>query len=249
MSGISGETCRGLPPGALSPARPPSPPRPETARSGMLRYRLAGIAGAGMIRALGPTLRIEWDLPDSVRRLERDGHHMLHAFWHAHILTFSYTHRGRGAVVLVSRHGDGEYISQVIHRLGFGTVRGSSSRGGVRSLLEMARLGSLGHPLSVTPDGPRGPRRVLQGGALLIAQKSGLPIVPYSTSARPCRKLRSWDQFEIPLPGARVYITAGEPIHLPGNAPVKALENEWAPLVQAAMLDTEHRAERWAEER
>lgn len=249
MTAFSKNLLGGDSAGGRDPARSPVPPRPATPKSAMARYRIAGVAGSGLIRAWGATLRVEWDLPDEVRRLERGGHHMVHAFWHSHILTFTYTHRNRGGVVLVSRHGDGEYISQVIHRLGFGTVRGSSSRGGVRSLLEMAKLGSAGHPLSVTPDGPRGPRQVLQPGVLLIAQKSGLPIVPYSTSATPCRRLRSWDRFEIPLPGARVYVTAGEPIHLPADAPVKELEKVWAPRVQEAMQEAERRAERHADER
>jgi hypothetical protein len=199
-----------------------------------------------LIRLWGATLRLERERPESLRELERAGRPVIFTFWHAHILTLTYTHRGRGVAVLVSQHKDGEYISQVIHRLGYGTVRGSSSRGGMRSLLEMVRLGKTGHSLSVTPDGPRGPRRQLQPGVLLIASRSGLPIVPITAGARRCRYLRSWDRFEIPYPFSRVLVIEGEPIHLPPDVSQETLLTEWRATVERALAEVEERAERWA---
>ena len=222
------------------------PPRPETELSRRPRYRLAGTIGAWLLRLWGATWRVEREVPDSVRALERDGHRMIHTFWHSHILSLSWAYRGRGVVVLVSRHGDGEYISQIIHRLGYGTVRGSSSRGGPRSLLEMARLGRRGYPLSVTPDGPRGPRRELQPGVLLIAQRSGLPIMPLASAARWCRTLDSWDRFEVPLPFSRMLVAVGEPIHVPANLPQDLLLTESGPRVEEALRRVEERVDRWA---
>jgi len=223
--------------------RPPSPPQPETELSRHARYRWAGRIGALCLRLLGLTWRVKWEVPETVLRMEREGRPYLHAFWHAHILTLTYTHRGRGDVVLVSRHGDGEYISQVIHRLGFGTVRGSSSHGGLRSLLEMARLGRSGHPLAVTPDGPRGPRHRLQPGVLLIAQRGGLPVVPLASAARWCRFLRSWDRFEIPIPFSRVAVAVGEPIHVPAGLAQEAMVAECGSRIEEALRRVEERAQ------
>lgn len=223
-----------------SPAR--RPPRPETPESRRHRYLWAGRAGATILRAWGRTWRIDWEVPSTVRELERTGEHVIYAFWHAHILALSYAYRRRGVVVLVSRHGDGEYITQVIHRLGYGTVRGSSSRGGLRALLEMARLGREGYPLAVTPDGPRGPRHRLQPGILLIAQRSGLPIVPLAMAMRRGERLRSWDRFELPAPGTRLRIVVGEPIHVPREIDPSALEVEWTLPVQQAIDAVEARA-------
>jgi len=227
-------------------SRGPTPPRPETELSRHWRYRLAGTVGAWLLRLWGATWRVQREVPESIRALERQGHLMIHTFWHAHILSLSWAYRGRGVVVLVSRHGDGEYISQIIHRLGYGTVRGSSTRGGLRSLLEMARLGRMGYPLSVTPDGPRGPRRELQAGVLLIAQRSGLPIMPLASAARWCRFLDSWDRFELPLPFSRLLVTVGEPIHVPPELPPERLLEEFGPQVEEALRRVEERVARWA---
>ncbi len=223
-----------------------TPPRPPTALSGRFRYRWIGRAGALGLQLWGRTWRTEWDLPPSVRALEQAGAPIVYAFWHSHILPLTWTHRNRGIVVLVSEHGDGEAITQVIHRLGYGTVRGSTTRGGVRAAIQMARVGREGHYLAVTPDGPRGPRHRLQPGVALIAQRSGLPIVPMAAGMRRGRRLDSWDRFELPAPFSRVYIVGGEPISIPAeSAPVEA--EVWADRLQAAMDAVERKAETWAE--
>lgn len=221
------------------------PPRPATALSGSLRYRWIGRAGGLVMRLLGRSLRLQWDLPPSVRALEQSGERVVYAFWHCHILSLAWAYRGRGGVALVSEHGDGEAITQVIHRLGYGTVRGSTTRGGVRAALEMARLGRAGHLLAVTPDGPRGPRHRLQPGIVFVAQRSGLPIVPLAAGMRRGRRLDSWDRFEVPAPFSRILVVAGDPIFVPEEIP-RADVTIWETRVQEAMDAVERRAEAWA---
>jgi len=231
----------------------PAPPRPETELSRTWRYRLAGSAGARLLLALGGTWRVRWQLPPAVRDLERAGEHLIYAFWHQHILPLAYTHRRRGIVVMVSAHGDGEYITQVIHHLGFGTVRGSSTRGGLRAALEQARLGREGYPLGISPDGPRGPRHVCQPGAVVIAQRSGLPLVPLAVGMRRGRRLDSWDRFEIPAPGSEVLVAAGEPIFVPPELTLELApdgaraeaQEAWRRRVQEALDENERRAQAW----
>lgn len=223
----------------------PVPPRPATARSKHFRYQLVGWLGAGFLRMLGASWRIGYDIPESVRRLESDGEQVVYAFWHQHLLSLVYAYRDRSVVVLVSESKDGEIISQILHRLGSGTARGSSSRGGLRALHEAIRQGRAGSPLAITPDGPRGPRQVLQAGVLLIAQRAGLPIVPLAAAATPEHRLRSWDRFEIPLPFSRVRIFAGEPIVLPAEGSPEEIQRRFEKPVEAAFHALEQAAEVW----
>lgn len=226
-------------------ARRAKPPRPESELSRRPRYLWIGRAGALAVRLWGRSLRVDWDLPESVRVIEYSGDQVIYAFWHCHILPLAWAYRGRSAVVLISRHGDGEAITQVVHRLGYGTVRGSTTRGGVRAALEMARFGRNGYPLAVTPDGPRGPRHRLQPGIVLIAQRSGRPIVPLAAGMRFGWRLNSWDRFELPAPFSRVRVVAGEPIPVPADLPHSEFE-AWERRIQEAMDEVERRAETWA---
>lgn len=219
-----------------------TPPQDRTELSAAFRFRAAGRLGGWLVRLLGATWRIEWRNSEGAERLERERRPFIVAFWHEHILALAYTHRDRGIVVLVSQSKDGEYISQVIHRLGMGTVRGSSSRGGVRALLQMAKRGREGHSLAVTPDGPRGPRHVVQPGLLSIAARSELPIIPLTAGARSSWRLGSWDRFEIPKPFTRLRVITGEPIVIPPGASAESLEREYGPRIQAAMDEVERRA-------
>jgi lysophospholipid acyltransferase (LPLAT)-like uncharacterized protein len=186
---------------------------------------------------------MEREVPESVREFERTGRPYIHAFYHEHILTLSYAYRDRGVAVLVSQSADGEYISQVIHRLGYGTVRGSSSKGGLRALLSMAKAGRDGLPLAVTPDGPRGPRRTAQIGVLHIASRSGLPIVPLTAGVRQAKRLRSWDRSEVPWPFTRVRVLVGEPIEVAAGAEPADLERGYLGLLQSRLDELESRAE------
>lgn len=242
MTGDQEEKTKGASGGPPGPKRLP---RGDSALSGHRRYRWMGRAGGPVLRLWGHTWRVERDLPPSVRDLVSAGEKLIYAFWHCHILTLAWEYRNRGAVVLVSAHGDGETITQVIHRLGYGTVRGSTTRGGVRAALEMARVGRAGHLLAVTPDGPRGPRQQLQSGIVFIAQRSGLPIVPLAAGMRRGRRLDSWDRFELPAPFARVLVVAGEPITVPAEL-ARSEMALWEGRVQEALDAVERRAEAWS---
>jgi lysophospholipid acyltransferase (LPLAT)-like uncharacterized protein len=207
------------------------------------KARWIGRAGAALIGALGVTWRARVVGGEHLAAC-RAGGGFIHAFWHGQLLPLVYLKRSEGIVVLVSQNRDGEYITQVIHRHGFRTVRGSTSRGGFRSLIEMVRLGKAGAELAITPDGPRGPRHEAQPGLLLVAQRAGIPILPMAVAARPCRRLASWDRFLIPWPGARAVIVYGPPIVVPAELATEALLAEWTPRVNEALLAVTASAER-----
>ena len=95
----------------------------------------------------------------------------------------------------------------------------SSSRGGARALLALARVvRDEGGNVLIVPDGPRGPRHVAQSGAVVLAKMTGAPIVPLAVGAAPCSVLRSWDAFVVPHPFARTVVLFGRPMRLPRDA-------------------------------
>jgi lysophospholipid acyltransferase (LPLAT)-like uncharacterized protein len=119
---------------------------------------------------------------------------------------------------LISASKDGALLATILQNFGVQPVRGSSSRRGAQALLELATWAQRGYDLAVTPDGPRGPRYVVQDGVIALAQVTGLPIVPYSCQLGWKIRLKSWDRFEIPLPFSRCEMTFGELIRVPREA-------------------------------
>ncbi len=113
------------------------------------------------------------------------------------------------AVVLASQHRDGQLIGQAVRHLGIGLVAGSSSRGGAAGLRGLLKALGGGAHVGITPDGPRGPRRVCAAGAVQLAALSGRPILPCGAIIAPATTLRSWDAMRIPLPFGRGALVHG----------------------------------------
>ena len=148
---------------------------------------------------------------------------VLYAFWHARQFPLTYTHRDEGIFVLASKNRDGQIVSNVLLTMGFASIRGSSSRGGMEALVSMARELREGNDAAITPDGPRGPARKPKGGTGMMSRLAKKPVVPLATSGIPSIRFKSWDRFMLPLPFARVCIVEGKPI-----APLKkGNEEEW----------------------
>jgi len=198
------------------------------------KARWVGLGGWALVGALGATWRSRIVGEEHLAHCRREGG-FIHAFWHGQLLPLVYLKRGKGIYVLVSQGRDGEYIAQVIHRHGFRTVRGSSSRGGFRSLMEMVRRGVAGEALGITPDGPRGPRHRVQPGVLVVAQRAQVPILPMAVAAWPRRRLHSWDRFLIPLPFAKAVIVYGPPLRIPAGESAEQLAARWTQPVEEAL--------------
>lgn len=181
------------------------------------RMRVAAITvlGSLVIRALGSTWRIRRSgNVDAFERMLAAREAFIIVFWHGEILPIAWVHRGRGIAPLISRHADGEVIARIVEGLGYRTVRGSSSRGAVRALLETAQRVEEGITVGFTPDGPRGPRHVFAPGALIVAQRTGRPVVAMAATASRAWRLRSWDRHLIPKPFATVTVRYSEPEHV-----------------------------------
>lgn len=139
----------------------------------------------------------------------------IYAYWHEFVLPSVGIYRDRKIHPFASKSFDGELISRTMDRLGFGeTARGSSSRGGAQGLLEMKGMLEKGGHVAITVDGPRGPRRVAQEGALKLAQVSGFAVVPFSLAPRPRLRLKSWDSMVLPLPFMGGVVKFGDEIRV-----------------------------------
>jgi lysophospholipid acyltransferase (LPLAT)-like uncharacterized protein len=170
--------------------------------------------------------------------------HYIYAFWHENLLLPAYQYGRRNIHVLISQHADGELIAEACKHLGFRLVRGSTTRGGVEALRLMKKLANVGH-LGITPDGPRGPRRKVQVGAIYLAARTGLPIVPIGFAFARAWRMSSWDRFALPLPYSHAVCVTGTPIAVPKTADRVQL-NHYRELVQQAMDQASLAAERLA---
>jgi hypothetical protein len=189
-----------------------------------LTIRAADLAFYALIRTVGRTVRFRVEGWEHWEAATRDGGLPVLAFWHDRVFLATYYFRGRGIVVMTSQSFDGEYIARFIRRFGYGAARGSSTRGGVGALVEMVRLVRQGCPTGFTIDGPRGPRHVAKMGALLLAKKTGQPVLPFSVNAERFWEVPSWDRFQIPKPFTRATVRIAPPIRVPADADDSALE-------------------------
>jgi lysophospholipid acyltransferase (LPLAT)-like uncharacterized protein len=209
--------------------------------------RAAGVAGSWMLRLW------HWTVPFSCQSLGLDvdprrvppNQRYLYAFWHEYLLIPT-GHFGHANVcALISLHSDGQLITEVARGLGFSAVRGSTTRGGSEAVRGLLRASAHSH-LAVTPDGPRGPRRVVQQGLVYLASRARLPVVPMGFGlVRPWRA-RSWDQMALPRPGCRATCLFGEPIWVPRATGRGELEH-YRGCVEAALHEVTDMAQQWAE--
>jgi hypothetical protein len=165
-----------------------------------------------LARAILSTCRVVFLGREGVARLEREGQTWIYTAWHENTGASVAVERGRALAMMASDSRDGEYIARGIELLGNIPVRGSSSKGGAKAAKAMTRWLRDGHSAAVTPDGPRGPRRVMQPGALWIGALSGAPLVPYHVAAtREWVLSGTWDRHRFPKPFSKVYVGVGEP--------------------------------------
>ena len=188
------------------------------------RFWAAGLAGKAVTGALYSTVRMRSEGDEHFLRFRREGKPIVFAIWHAQLLSLGFRHRDEGVVALVSEHADGEYLVRLIERIGFHTVRGSSTRGGIQGLKGLIRAAREGHDLTITVDGPRGPARVFKPGALLAAQTTGCPVVPVGMGCSSAWRFRSWDRFLVPKPFSTVRVAYGEPRWVARDAGRDALD-------------------------
>lgn len=194
------------------------------------RPRLASRFVYLMARGICGSLRLKVEGESNL--LEGTGGKIV-SIWHGRSIIPAHHLRRRGIWALFSLSNDGELQSRIFGHLGFQMIRGSTGRGGERAAIEAIRVLRKGETLALTPDGPRGPAGVVQGGILLMAKKSGAAIIPMGASANPRWLIRSWDRYLIPKPFSRAYLVFGEPILVPESADEAQLEEVGQQLTEA----------------
>ena len=211
--------------------------------SRLKRFEAGAISRIGypLIAALAATFRWRTEGLEHFDGVVKGGRQPIMAFWHGRILPATYYFRRRGIVVMTSENFDGEWIAGIIERFGYGAARGSTSRGGSRALLQMARELEAGHPVGFTVDGPRGPARVVQPGTVWLAKATGHPVLPFHLEASRHWSMSSWDRTQIPKPFATVAIAMGQPVDVPNDADEGAIEAA-RKVVEERLFTLEQRA-------
>ncbi|MCC6327348.1 MAG: lysophospholipid acyltransferase family protein [Acidobacteria bacterium] len=191
-----------------------------------LTIRAADLGFYLLIRVIGATIRFQIEGWENFESIERAGKLPIYAFWHDRIFAGTYFFRNRGIAVITSQSKDGEYIARFIQRLGYGAIRGSSTRGGVGALVEMIKAMRAGTATAFTLDGPKGPRYVAKPGAVLLAKKTGNPIMPFVVECKKYWTIRSWDRLQIPKPFTKAKVIIGTPIYVGSNVDGNAVSEK-----------------------
>jgi len=212
----------------------------RSSSSKRLQAWLIAVLGYRIVALLGSTLRWRTEGLEHLAAVAAGGRQPVMAFWHGRILPATYFFRRRGIVVITSENFDGEWIAGIIERFGYGTARGSTSRGGRKALLQLTRDMAAGKPAGFTVDGPRGPAGVAQAGAVWLARATGNPVLPFHLEASRHWTLHSWDRTQIPKPFATVSLVVGEPFDVPGGGD-EAIESART-LLEARLHALETRA-------
>jgi lysophospholipid acyltransferase (LPLAT)-like uncharacterized protein len=191
------------------------------------RVQAAAIAALAypIINALGHTLRWQVAGLQHLEAIHASGRQPVMAFWHGRILPATFYFRRRGIVVITSENFDGEWIARIIERFGYGTARGSTSRGGLKAMLQLVRQMEAGKAAGFTLDGPRGPANVAQLGALWLSRTTGNPVLPFHVEASRAWTLGSWGRTQIPKPFSTVALVVGESLSVAPDATDAELEH------------------------
>ena len=206
--------------------------------------RAADLVFYVLIKLIGLTAKFEVVGWENHEKAQANGGLPIYCFWHDRIFLTTYWWRNRRIVVMTSRSFDGEYIARFIQRFGYGAVRGSSTRGGVGAVVEMARLMRAGCTTAFTIDGPKGPPYVAKMGAVLLAKKSGHPIVPVTMALAKYWTAPSWDNFQIPKPFTRARVYVAPPIYVASDADESTL-NAKRDELQSVLDDLTKRSIEW----
>ena len=207
--------------------------------------RAADLAFFVLIKLIGRTVKFEIEGWENWEAASVQGKIPIYTFWHNRIFLSIYFWQRRRIVVMTSQSFDGEYIARFVQRFGNGAARGSSTRGATGAFVEMVRLVRAGCPTAFTIDGPKGPRYVAKMGAVLLAKKTGQPILPFTiTAAKFWEAKKTWDRSQVPRPFTRARVDIAAPIYVGPDADDVELDKKRDEL-QRALDEVNRRGEQW----
>lgn len=193
----------------------------------LLELQIFIYIGLLIVKIISSTYTIKIIGPEIEKNILKKKQVPVYASWHQRFFPgISFFAARKPISIMISQSRDGELISKIVNRLGWHPVRGSSSRGGRHALREIKTLIHKGYKIGHIVDGPRGPLGIVKPGLLIIAQLSGMPIIPTITSAERKWVFNSWDRFMIPKPFSRVIFRFGDEIYVPRNLQGAAFEEK-----------------------
>ena len=204
-----------------------------------MKVETMAFLAAWTIRLIRLTTRIEFRGREAVDSLIREGKQYIYAFWHGRLFLMPYAYFGKGISIMISQHADGELVARTMGKMGFSTIRGSTTRGSTQVFRAAVSRVKDGFDLAVTPDGPKGPRYQVQAGVIHLAKICGIPIIPVTFGASKKKVFRSWDAFILPRPFCRGVFFFGTPLYVPAEADKHCLEEKRAFLEKTLKSLTE----------
>jgi len=208
-----------------------------------LYFKLGVKFGWLLILLLGKLCSVKIIGKQRIDRLYKEKARIIYAIWHGRILLPIYIRKGEGITAMVSLHEDGEMIAQTLYRLGYHTVRGSSTRGGKNAFHEMVEVLKNGGTAAIMPDGPKGPRHKFKSGAIYLALQADAYIVPVTFSCKKKIEFKSWDRFNLITPFSKAIYIYGIPMKVPTDLTPAGIE-DFKNKIEKIMIDYE----RWADE-
>jgi lysophospholipid acyltransferase (LPLAT)-like uncharacterized protein len=239
------ETSTSAPRSSEGANRPSGIAAPTLSLWQRIQIRVIAACVYAVVRLIGPTLRVEVVGVHNAVQIQEGCERAIGAFWHQSIFAAAWIWRKRGIVVMNTVHFDGQWTRRVVERLGFGTVQGSSTRGGSEALVAMASRLERGEHVAFTIDGPRGPRYVAKPGAVILARRTGAPISVFHIGLEWAHTFeRSWDLFQLPYPFSRAVMFVGPPIRVPVDADPETMQRKQEE-VQSALERVRDAAQSW----
>lgn len=178
------------------------------------------------------------------QKLKRENSRFIYIIWHGRILLPIFLHKNEGITVMVSLHADGEMGAQTAHRLGYNSVRGSSTRGGKKAFHDMVEVLENGGTGAIMPDGPRGPRHKFKWGAIYLAQQTDAYLLPLTFASKRKIQFNSWDRFNLITPFSQAVAIYGKPIKVPPNLSADELEI-FRQKIEQSMIEYERQADEY----
>ncbi len=213
-----------------------------------LQIRAIARVAYWLIGLTARTIHFEIEGEQHYENILKKGEKAIWVLWHDRLFLSTYYLRKRKIIAMTSQSFDGEYIARLIQLQGNGAVRGSSTRGGVKGLVEMIRLAKQGIAMCFIVDGPKGPPYVAKDGAVLLAKKAGMPMLPLHIEVKHFSETNSWDKMQIPRPFTKARVFIGEPIYVPTSKGEKGekqdTENKQKEL-QAALDALMEKGKKW----
>lgn len=186
--------------------------------------------------------RVRWHNRDIYAELLSAERPFVIATWHNCSTIAAWALQGSGITVMVSDSRDGEYVSRLAKHFGIHSMRGSSSSGAKKAIRTGLKLLHDKHPIAITPDGPRGPRYMVQSGVLWFAAAGGVPIIPLHIEASRQWIMNSWDGHRFPKPFSTIHVSFGEPVRIT-RADLQDNTERAAARLQRSMMDNVSRVE------